>query len=235
MLDASDHPSRYSGRRLGCPLKEQNFNFIRSEQKEQKMSTAAVNEDKGILVIPFAVEIDHPRNDDVLLQSIVGCRLRSAIEGSRPAQDSRTGEILVPADQSKALATFPRTPGMILSVNPRNLTYEINDPLFGNDELCARITKFVRQRGISSSTIGGVKPQHGTLDVHRMKTLCREVIWLAQEGALRVSKGKLPEMEEVEELPGEFLLNPGSRVQNQQPQFESGWADWVQHLARNGG
>lgn len=202
------------------------------------MSTTSVEagEDKGIIVIPFAVEVDHPRNDDILLQSIVGCRLRSAIEGSRSAKDVRTGDDLVPADQAKALATFPRTPGMILRVNPRNLTYTIEDPLHNDEELCMKITKFCRGRGMGSTlTIKGVPLQEGKLDINRMKTLCREIIWWSQEKALKVVAGKLPEMADVEELPGEFLLNPGSRVQNQQPQFESQWDEWVQRLSRNGG
>lgn len=199
------------------------------------MSTGTV-EKQGIIVVPFAVEVDHPRNDDVLLQSIINCRLRSAIDGSRPAIDAKTGDLHVPNDQARALASFPRTPGMQLHVNPAALTYEIIDPLEGNEEMCDRIVKFLKRSGAPSlERIKGVPKQNGKLDINRMKTLCREIIWLSDERAVKAVKGKIPRIEDVEELPGEFLLNPGSRVPNTQPQFEADWDNWVQQLSRSGG
>lgn len=202
------------------------------------MSTdSAVVEDKGIIVIPFEIEIDHPRNDDVLIQSIVGCRLRSAIEGSRPVKDAKTGEWHVPQDQARALASFPRTPGQHLHVNPYALTYVITDPLENDEEMCEKILKYLKKSGSPGvQKVRGVARTEGKLDINRMKTLCREIINLAEgEKAIKVVKGKLPILSDVDMLPGEYLLNPGSRVNNTQPQFESEYGDWVQRLSRNGG
>ena len=195
------------------------------------MSTASVE----VLVAPFTIEIDHPRNDDVLLQSIVGLRMRSAIDGSKGVIDSKTGDYVVPHDQSRSLSSFPRTPGMRLAVNPKELSYVVEDPINDDEALTDRIIRFLKNQGRRVDKIKGVPTQKGTLDVHRMKTLCREVLWLIQAKEAKMVRGPQPKIEDIEELPGEFLLNPGSRVQNTQPVFEKNWDEWVSNLTRMGG
>jgi hypothetical protein len=188
-----------------------------------------------ILVAPFGIEIDHPRNDDVMLQSIVGLRLRSAINGSKGVIDAN-GDLRVPQDQSRALASFPHTPGMQLHINPRDLTYVVVDPLNDNPDMCNRVLRFLKEHGGTSvKEVKGVPTQKGELDVDRMKTLCREIIWLLTAGEAKICKGAVPKLEDVEDLPGKFLLNPGSRVQNTQPRYEEDWDAWVSNLSRSGG
>lgn len=193
-------------------------------------------EERTMVVPPFGIEADHPRNDDLLIQVIPNCRLRSAIDGTKGRPDQKTGELQVPLDQAKSLASFPRTPGMQLHVNPAELTYAIVDPMHDNDELCDKVTRWLKRSPIRiAGKINGVPPRTGSLDKHQMKTLCREMLNLVTEGAAKKCKGPVPSLADIEELPGQFLLNPGSRIPNLQPRYESGWDKWVEQLSMSGG
>ena len=126
----------------------------------------------------FAVEADTKRNGDILLQSIPGQRLRGAIDASKPTiaspkQNMEEFEPTIPADQAAGLGALPKLPGMQIFVNPANRTYKIVDPLYGDEALCNRLASALRTKGqlSKSDKIVGVKPQEGTLDVDRMKTL----------------------------------------------------------------
>jgi hypothetical protein len=68
-----------------------------------------------------------------------------------------------------------------------------------------------------------------------MKSLCRELIWVVESNHGRVVKGAIPNLEEVDDLPGHYLLNPGSRIYNSQPTYEKDWDEWVSQLTRAGG
>ncbi len=192
---------------------------------------------KDIVVTPFGVEIDTPRNGDLVLASIPGCRLRGGLDSTKPAFDSKTGDAVLPLDQVRTLGQFPKIPGMQLHVNPAELTYIITDPLRGNEDLCERIR--LRLVNIGAFSVGnkldGVPPQKGKLDVHRMKTLCRELINVLEANEAKMVKGPKPELEDVDDLPGNYLLNPGSVVMNAQPTFEKDWDAWYEKLTMSGG
>ena len=68
-----------------------------------------------------------------------------------------------------------------------------------------------------------------------MKSLCREVAQLIKLGHMRVVAGAAPDEEDVDDLPGEYLLNPGSRVQTTQPRYEKDFEKWVSNLSQGGG
>jgi hypothetical protein len=68
-----------------------------------------------------------------------------------------------------------------------------------------------------------------------MKTLCREVLWLLEAGDVRMVKGQQPTVEAIDELPGNYLLNPGSRVNSAQPLFEKDYPSWIERLTAAGG
>jgi hypothetical protein len=183
------------------------------------------------VVQPFGVEVDHPRNCDILIQSIPGCRLRGKI---KPVVQTVQGGVSTPLCQGHAL---PDVPGMQLHVNPAKLTYAIVDPLEDDDNAKQRIVNYMRlTQGISADyKIRGMKTQQGELDAHRMKTLCREICNLLDEGHVRVVKGPRPSREDVEDLPGKFMLNPGSRIQNSQPIYEEDFEAWKDRLTMIGG
>ena len=187
-------------------------------------------------VQPFGVEMDPPRNIDVIIQTIPGCRLRGSINASKTVKSKATGMSMVPKDQARALSTFPPIPGMELHVNPAKLTYMIIDPLYEDEALCEAIRMgfAASDNPYNPKKIGGVPPQKGTLDVHRMKTLCIEILNLKKEDYVKIVKGTLPDIDDVEAMPGKELLNPGSRVQNSQPIYKEDFPEWVDRLSRSG-
>ncbi len=176
-------------------------------------------------VPPFGVKADHPRNCDLIIQGIPGCRLRSRITASRTTvvntQDP-DGEQVIPPDQSRHLGILPEIPGMEIHVNPEKCTYKIIDPLCGNKKLLNRIKRGLEQdeRPFRGTNFDGVPSQDGKLDVHRMKTLCRELVDLLEAEHMQMVKGPPPSREDVDELKGKYLLNPGARIPNSQPMFE---------------
>lgn len=189
-----------------------------------------------VVVTPFGIEADHPRNCDLLLQCIPGERLRSAFDGSKPAKNKH-GDLVTPRDQAAFLAGFPKTPGQQLLIDPARLTYKIIDPLTKDPATLDRITKFVRNNMAlrTDSQIQGVPDKEGKLDIHRMKSLCREVFNLVQDGEAKICKGAMPKMAEIDELPGYYLLNPGLRTATTQPVYEKDFEGWVDRLSHNGG
>jgi len=197
----------------------------------------AEKEKKKIVVRQFEVEADTRNNGDLLIQSIPGCRLRGALSASKSIIDSKTGEPKIPQDAARHLGQLPPIPGMRLLVTPAECSYRITDPLFDDEDLCERIRLSMEQSSPFrvGSKLRGVPPQKGFLDVHRTKTLCRELLWNVESGDMKVTRGMAPELREVEQLPGEFLLNPGSQVHNSQPTYEKDWDEWVAQLTRSGG
>ncbi len=195
------------------------------------MAETMVEESVDVSVLEFAIEADGPRNDDLMIQCIPGIKLRSAITGMRTVKNKQ-GDDTIPIDQARSLADFPKTPGMRLHVDPAERTYEIIDPLYGDDELCRKVTRWLNNRMMvrTSENISGTAPQKGNLDHHRIKSLCREMLQLVDTGYARCVKGVMPSLEDITELPGDFLLNPGARITNLQPRFEKDWYAWISHL-----
>ena len=174
---------------------------------------------------PFGVKVDHPRSCDLIVQGIPGCRLRSRITASRMTvvnKDAPDGEQVIPPDQSRHLGILPEIPGMELHVNPGKQTYKIIDPLHNNEKILNRLKRGLEQdeRPVRGTKYNGLPPQEGTLDQHRMKTLCREMVQWLEVGFVVMAKGPKPSLEDVGELPGKYLLNPGATIPNSQPRFE---------------
>lgn len=193
-----------------------------------------------VSVQPFTIEADTPRNGDLIVQCIPGCRLRGAIDATKGTvvnkQDPDNTPV-VPQDQARYLGQFPKIPGQRLHVDPSSCEYRVTDPLYNDEEMCERIRRTMER--VSPFRVGGklngVKPQEGKLDVHRMKTLCRELLGALGANEARLVEGPRPDPEDIDELPGKYLLNPGSRIPNQQPQFEEDFDEWQSQLARTGG
>jgi len=182
-------------------------------------------------VPPFGIKADHPRNCDLAIQGIPGCRLRSRIIASRTATVNSRGEDrdqVIPPDQSRHLGILPEIPGIELHVNPGKCTYTITDPLRGDKKVLARIKRGLEQdeRPFRGVNFEGVPTQEGKLDKHRMKTLCRELFNLLEVEHVAMAKGPKPSMEDIDELDGKYLLNPGATIPNSQPMFEEDMPDY---------
>jgi len=181
-------------------------------------------------VPPFGIKADHPRNCDLKIQGIPGCRLRSRITASRTVVGGpqNPDDIVIPPDQSRHLGILPEIPGMELHINPEKCTYKILDPLHGDNKILKRIQRGLEQddRPFRGTKFAGVPPKEGKLDKHRMKTLCRELVQLLECEHVAMAKGPKPGLEEVNELDGNYLTNPGATVPNTQPMFEKDMADY---------
>ncbi|MFY9328174.1 MAG: hypothetical protein WAO76_09175, partial [Georgfuchsia sp.] len=182
----------------------------------------------AVIVPPFGVEADNPQMCDLLIQSIPGCRLRSRI---RPTTTTVDGQVRTPQTHGYSP---PEVPGMQLHVNPAELSYVIMDPLNGDEDAKARIKRFLHLTtgARQDANLRGVDTRKGLLDAHRMKTLCREIVWLLGAGDVKVVKGAEPTMDDIDELPGNYLLNPGLRTATTQPTFEKDHEEWINQLTR---
>lgn len=211
--------------------------------QSQSTSSKSAKEplDKGVFdEWDFVVEANTRRNGDILIKNIPNLRLRGALDPSKtivasPKQNAEDFEPIIPADQSRGLSTIPRTPGQRLYVNIKEKRYKVVDPLRDDESLRDRLASALRQKGLSVQKIAGVREQRGELSVDSMKSLCREIRDLLEDGHVKEVDGKeVPSRDKIDKLPGEYLLNPGSRFRNSQPRYEKDFEEWEQQLSRVG-
>jgi len=192
---------------------------------------------KAVIVAPFEIEADHPRNSDVMIRSIgIHCKLRSALRSDRKVFMTdllkRKGmQPAIPRDQAATLGAMPQLPGMRLVIDPGEMSYRIWDPLEADEALRIQLKQALMADDkyiISSTTeIRGVPATEGTLDKDQMKTLCREAKYLCDIGHCKfVGSGPVPEQEDIDELPGRYLRNPGIQTETQEPIYEDQYDAW---------
>lgn len=188
---------------------------------------------KSVSVQPFAIEVT-ASCQDVKIQSIPNCILRGRVRSTKkiinilgPGRDITTGP-------SKVIPGIPDVDGMQLHVSPGTCKVKVVDPLFGDEETLNLIKTLVDayQGTRTKSKLSGMPTREEKLEPSRMKTLVRELIWWEEEGMVKFIKGTKPEMEDIDNLPGKYLLNPGSMIQNMQPRYEEDFQDWVDGLAK---
>lgn len=201
------------------------------------MVTATAEPKTGVFPPSFGVEIGTQRNNDCKLQCIPGERIRGAIDPRNGVIDPETGDETTPQDQSIGLAGFPKTPGQQVHVNPSKGTYSIVDPLCEDEDLCARVKRFMDQgQGYrTAGKLAGVPVRRGTLDRHAMKSLCRELVQLVESKDATFCRGPDVSITDVENMPGMFLLQPGLRTDTLMPRYEDGWDDYLDNLRKSGG
>ncbi len=187
-------------------------------------------------VQPFAIEADNDTNSDIRLQGIPGETLRGAISAMRSVKDAITGEPRTSRDMVSGLGSLPHVPGQVLSVDPANLKYRITDVLYSDEDQCDRLRAAINSRPDHPQRITGklkgLAPQSGTLDKHRMKSLCRELLCLIESGEVQLVKGVKPSIEQIDDLPGDYMLNPGATFRNSQPRYERDLEAWIDNLNR---
>ena len=108
------------------------------------------------------------------------------------------------------LSTMPDIPGIHLTVNLRESKITISDPLNGDKKLCQRIRAAENQATLTVSTAGrcGIDTVETVLNTDQMKTVLLELNGLVASNSATVIKGQMPEYKQIEEMPGDELLDP---------------------------
>jgi len=201
------------------------------------MTTTA---EKEVMVRPFTIEIDHPTNANVFVQGIA-LKLRSRVKHAKKIRklNKQTGEVEERPASAKMLSTLPsEIPGQHLRVDPAKLEWEVTDSLVDDPDTCREIALAMRQdeRSVYRNPVNikGVPAKRGTLNEHQMKTLCRELFHILENGHAKVVKGIAPDIEDVNEMPGKYLTNAFSEHPIHQPQFEEDMPAWIDRLNRLG-
>lgn len=187
----------------------------------------ATAEQPKVKMKTWSIEADHPRNCDLWVQNIPGTRLRGALNGNKPVIDQKTRQPMLPVDQVRNLGPLPPLPGMQLFINPQRCEYVISDPLADEPELLQRFASMVAENQALRPDVQPVPLQRGQLNQDQVKTLCREMLQFVQAGEAKLASGNLPTMAEIDELPGDYLLNPGLLTWTSQPLHEKDFDSWA--------
>lgn len=199
------------------------------------MPSAVAEKKRTVSVPPFSIEMDNPRNCNVLVQCIGNCILRSRIKSMKKVfdKDRDTGEQVERDAPAGVIPGIPEIPGMEIHVNPAECTYVIIDPLADPkaEPLLAKIKRAIDEATSlrTANKIRGVPKREGKVDVDLMKTLVREMFRFIESGDARIKKGPQPDMLDIEELPGDYL-NLDKLKGYHVPRYEKDIDDWVQTL-----
>jgi len=197
--------------------------------------TTATQEKKKKTVVsvsPFEIEAVHPRNCDLYIQ-VTGTRLRSRIRPVKEVFDRREGEQITRPTSAKVVDELPgEIVGMRMQVRPGDLTFKVLDTI--DDDTLKQVQKAMKAHsGVAvSEKLRGVKEQEGKLNKDEMKTLVRELVRIVQSGEAKVTKGTLPDMVDVDDLPGKYLLNSRNLSNWHQPRYEEDVEEWTEKLNR---
>ena len=191
-----------------------------------------------VSVAPWGIEIEHPRNADVLVQGIPNCRLRSSVKQVKDVftQNPETKEQEITSAPAHRIPGLPSNiPGQQLHIDPANGTWKIFDPITKDEPKLERIRKAVQTHTDMSVSdkLRGVAMRKGKLGKDQMKTLLRELLSLVESGYAKVVNGMKPDLEDIDNMPGDYLTNPLNRTKWHQPLHEKdldGWADTLNRV-----
>ena len=186
-------------------------------------------------VLPFGIEADHPTNADLLIQVIAGCRLRSAIKPTKEILETIDGVTERRPVHAKMIEGLPRSiPGMQLHVKPETCEYLVTDPIASNERMLVQIKRAVDQNSgmVVADKLRGMPDKEGKLSKDQMKTLVREMVNLVKAGEAKKAKGVIPKMVDVDDLPGDYLLNASNMNNWRQPKHEKDVDAWAEKQDR---
>jgi len=199
------------------------------------MSTAEKTK-KASSVMPFVIEANTPRNQDLMIQNLERLRLRGAVHATVEvfdklyADEDDDRETPTRPTGAKIIEGVPELPGMQLYVNPTELRWEMKDPICKDERLLEKIANAMSEfRGstIVGQKLRGMKPKSGTIGRDEMKTLCAELLCFIDADEAKVIKGMAPSKEDIDELPGRYLLNWSGLDDWKQPRYADEYDEWI--------
>lgn len=191
----------------------------------------------GYSLPDFTVEFGDPLNRQIYLSTLEK-RVRGHFSISKIV--ARSGPRMPNGGRvniGDEIGAMPEIPGQRLRVDARDakaLKVIIFDPLETEEELRKKIARVLsnarRANASGSDTVGFIESQVQVVDADKFKTLLLELVQLETEKSLKVFKGKLPTLPEVEALPGRKLFDIANKSPHK-PKYEdqvSGWYDALQ-------
>jgi hypothetical protein len=172
---------------------------------------------------PFVVEFGDDNNRQIVVQTV-----RRTVRGSWSNQklyrDNR-GRNLGELGQS-----LPDIPGMCVKVEPSRNRVIWFDPLEKDDTPLKTLNRVIQN---APSGIIGVGAAFGPVDrsveefddPHQFKTLIRELVRLVSGNKATLREGALPTLEQIDNLPGEYLYDPAFQS-DWKTRFEKDFAAW---------
>jgi hypothetical protein len=131
------------------------------------------------------------------------------------------------------MSQMPDVPGIQMTVLPREKKAVAHDPLADDADLLAKANGVWNDSAMGRSPGGGSKPWPDTefaLDDDTLKTLCIELVRKRGSGVLSVVRGALPTEQQIEDLPGGELYDPGNSNQHGHPRYAEDVPAWRQKL-----
>jgi len=134
------------------------------------------------------------------------------------------------------LAGMPPIPGQQLTMNFKDRSIVISDPLQNQPEKLARATIVAKKALIKSRTKDNgdyqpIKDIEQELDFHTFKTLLIEIGKMLSQKDTKATlvKGTFPTAEEIENLPGDELYDMNNNS-SQKPRFKKDSEEWLDKL-----
>jgi len=199
---------------------------------------------RSVTVPPFEVEVHTPRNQDIMVQCLGNMRLRGAVRSTVDVfdkqwldddEDQDAEDLPTRSAPARLIEGISDLPGMRIMIHPGELKWKVYDPLHKKEKTFKKIKRAMKRAfGVISvgDTLGGVKPRMGVMDEHTMKSFIREILCFIISEEVRVVKGVAPSIEDVNALPGRYLLNNSNVGNWHQPRFEDQYNTWVDDMNR---
>ena len=160
--------------------------------------------------IAFAVEFGDDKNRSISINALT-TRVRGRYSN---ANLHANADGVGGRDVGRAMAGMPDIPGIRLRIDVGEQYYELHDPLSDNPKLMARIAHQITEARLQG--VAGTEPVESIvneMDVDQLKTLLLE-IWrkVNQTNQAVVVEGTLPDIDEINELPGNELYDPWNQT-----------------------
>lgn len=138
-------------------------------------------------------------------------------------------------DIGAAMAAMPAIPGQRLRIEPKEMKAYIEDPLADEPELLDSINSIAQKaRSIwKGAPYKPVPTTDLTLSPDHLKTLLYELLRKEQAQHITVIKGKLPDKDKIDELPGKELYDPWNN--GRKPTYVEDVEGWQQRLEEREG
>lgn len=138
-------------------------------------------------------------------------------------------------DIGAAMSGMPAIPGQTLRVEPKEMKAYVEDPLQDDKDLLDSINS-VAEKARSIWKGAPYKPVPTTellLTNDLLKTLLMELLRKEKAGNITVTKGRLPKVDAIENLPGRELYDPWNN--GKKPMYVDQVEGWQERLEANEG